>query len=139
MNVLFLCTGNSCRSQMAEGFARNLMPEHKIYSAGISSSHLNKIAVEVMKEKGIDISGQHSKNLADLDDISMDLVVTVCDHASQNCPIYPGNVMRLHKSFADPPKLAEKLETEESIKNVYRKVRDEIEEFVKNIKKQYGA
>lgn len=122
--VLFLCTGNSCRSQMAEGFARNILPKGwKIYSAGIRADGLNKHAVEVMKEVRIDISSQYSKTIDDLKDVKPDIVVTLCDNAKQSCPVYPGNVVREHWSLQDP---ADATGTEEERLKVYRSVRDEI-------------
>jgi len=135
-NILFLCTGNSCRSQMAEGFAKYYLKDTYIsYSAGTKPAGLNKIAVKVMHELGIDISNNSSKHLDSLNGIAFDIVVTVCDSANEACPIFLGKTKKFHYSFEDPPKLAEVLKKEEDILNVYRKVRDEIKNFIINIDK----
>ena len=107
LKVLFLCTGNSCRSQMAEGLARHLKSDQiDAYSAGIETHGLNPYAVKVMAEIGIDISGQYSKLLDDVMNIDFDYVITVCGHASDNCPHFPGKAKVIHVGFDDPPKLA---------------------------------
>ncbi len=132
--ILFLCTGNSCRSQMAEGWARYLKADViEPYSAGIETHGLNPSAVKVMAEMGVDISSHRSKLVSDLNDIKFDYVVTVCEHASENCPIFPGNAEVIHVGFDDPPKLAKEAETEEQALDCYRRVRDEIKEFVKTL------
>ena len=114
IKVLFLCTGNSCRSQMAEGWARRLKGEViEPYSAGIETHGLNPNAVKVMAEAGVDISGHRSKHLDELRAIAFDYVVTVCDHANESCPVFPGKVKRMHVGFEDPPRLAENARTEE--------------------------
>lgn len=129
--VLFLCTGNSCRSQMAEGWARNLKAkEIGAYSAGVAPHGMNERAVRVMAEAGVDISTQHSKHVDELRDVSFDYVVTVCDHANETCPVFPGSAKRIHVGFDDPPKLAEGAKSEEEALGHYRRVRDEIKEFV---------
>ncbi len=103
MKVLFLCTGNSCRSQMAEGWARHLKPEAvEPYSAGIAKHGLNPHAVAVMAEAGVDISGHHSKTLDDLAGVALDCVVTVCGHAHETCPVFPGEATVVHRGFASP-------------------------------------
>ncbi|AQQ10184.1 Arsenate reductase [Sedimentisphaera cyanobacteriorum] len=131
LKVLFLCTGNSCRSQMAEGWARNLKSDCiEPYSAGIETHGLNPNAVKVMAEAGVDISGHRSKHLNELRNIEFDYVVTVCGHANENCPMFPGKTKVVHAGFEDPPKLAEDAATVEEALNCYRKVRDEIKEFV---------
>lgn len=131
LRVLFLCTGNSCRSQMAEGWARHLKGGLiEPYSAGTKTLGLNPNAVRVMAESGVDISKHTSKTLDALNSITFDWVVTVCDHANEACPIFPGKTRRLHVSFDDPPKLAEHATSEEEALNHYRRVRDEIREFV---------
>ena len=105
--VLFLCPGNSCRSQMAEGWTRELLgPGVTAFSAGVSPGRLDPRAVAVMAEAGVDISGQRSKSVSDLLDQRLDLVVTVCDHAHETCPVFPGRVKLVHESFDDPPRLA---------------------------------
>ncbi len=132
MNILFLCTGNSCRSQMAEGFARHFLGHsHKVFSAGTKTHGLNPYAVKVMKEKNIDISSHSSKLVEDLKDIKFDLGITVCSDAHENCPYIPG-VKIVHHGFDDPPRLSKDLNNEEEILAIYRRVRDEIESFCKN-------
>ena len=129
--VLFLCTGNSCRSQMAEGWARALKGDViEAYSAGIETHGMNPNAVKVMAEAGVDISGQRSKHLDELKGVDFDLVVTVCGHAHENCPWFPGGAKVVHVGFDDPPKLAKAARTEEEALNQYRRVRDAIRAFV---------
>jgi arsenate reductase len=129
--ILFLCTGNSCRSQMAEGWARTLKSDSiEPYSAGIETHGLNPDAVRVMAEAGADISAQRSKNVAELRDIAFDYVVTVCGHAHENCPVFFGKAQVVHVGFDDPPRLAAAATTEEERLAPYRRVRDEIREFV---------
>lgn len=131
LKVLFLCTGNSCRSQMAEGWARHLKGDViEPYSAGIETHGLNTNAVKVMAEAGVDLSGHHSKNVADLADVPFDYVVTVCGHAHENCPVFRGNAKVVYVGFDDPPRLAKTAKTQEEALNHYRRVRDEIKEFV---------
>ncbi|MBN1698369.1 MAG: arsenate reductase ArsC [Spirochaetales bacterium] len=134
--ILFLCTGNSCRSQMAEGFARALKDDLiEAYSAGIETHGLNPLAVRVMAEAGIDISGQKSKNVLEFfnNNIEFDYVITVCDHARESCPVYPAKTRLIHKGFDDPPALAETAKTEEEALEHYRRVRDEIRTFVETL------
>ena len=134
IKVLFLCTGNSCRSQMAEGFARRLKADSiDAYSAGTEPHGLNPLAVKVMGEAGIDISGNRSKHVSDLAHIQFDYVITVCDHANETCPVFPGNVKRIHVSFDDPPRLAKDARTEAEALGHYRRVRDEIRRFIEGI------
>jgi len=134
IKVLFLCTGNSCRSQMAEGWARRLKGDViEPYSAGIETHGLNPSAVKVMAEAGVDISGHRSKLLDELRDIPFDYVVTVCDQANESCPVFPGKVKRVHVSFDDPPRLAKNARTEEEALGHYRRVRDEIRAFVEKM------
>jgi arsenate reductase (thioredoxin) len=131
IKVLFLCTGNACRSQMAEGWARRLWGSViEPYSAGIEPHELNVRAVKVMAEAGIDISGQRSKHVDELRNVPFDYVVTVCDHANESCPLFPGKVKRVHVNFEDPPRLAASARTEEEALAHYRRVRDEIHAFV---------
>lgn len=130
-NVLFLCTGNSCRSQMAEGWARNLLGDRvEAYSAGIEAHGMNPNALQVMKEAGVDISGQSSKLADSLNDVPLDVVITVCVHADENCPTFLTKAKVVHVGFDDPPKLSREAATEEEALNHYRRVRDEIREFV---------
>ena len=132
--ILFLCTGNSCRSQMAEGFAKKLAPSQvSIYSAGIKAHGLNSRAVQVMKEIGIDISHQTSKTLDSIPKDQINTVITVCGHANETCPVFPGKVKRLHWDIEDPAKAKG---SEEEVPDIFRKVRDtlqrKIEDFFKN-------
>jgi arsenate reductase len=134
ITVLFLCTGNSCRSQMAEGWARWLKGDViEPYSAGVETHGLNPSAVKVMAEAGVDISGHRSKLLAEVIDIPFDCVVTVCDDANESCPVFPGRVKRVHVSFDDPPGLARNAGTEEEALSHYRRMRDEIRAFVEKV------
>jgi arsenate reductase len=131
--VLFLCTGNSCRSQMAEGWARHLLGDRiEPYSAGIEAHGMNPSAVRVMREAGVDISGQTSKLVGTLADVPLDLVITVCGHADENCPAFITKARKVHVGFDDPPKLAKTASNEEESLGHYRRVRDEIREFIAN-------
>jgi arsenate reductase len=116
---------------MAEGWARHLKPNSiEPYSAGIESHGMNPDAIKVMAESGIDIASQRSKNVDELRDVEFDYVVTVCDHASENCPVFRGSATVVHIGFDDPPRLAKDANTEEERLAPYRRVRDEIREFV---------
>ncbi|MFO7898672.1 MAG: arsenate reductase ArsC [Planctomycetota bacterium] len=132
--VLFLCTGNSCRSQMAEGWARHLKGDViEPYSAGVETHGLNPLAVNVMAEAGVDISGHRSKNVSDVMHVPFDYVVTVCDHAHESCPLFPGKAKVVHVGFDDPPRLAAGAKTKEEALAHYRRVRDEIRAFVETL------
>ena len=134
LKVLFLCTGNSCRSQMAEGWTRHLKGDViEPYSAGIETHGLNPNAVKVMAEVGVDISGQHSKHVEELKDIQFDYVVTVCDQAHESCPLFPGRTKVIHVGFDDPPRLAKQAKDEHEALSHYRRVRDEIRRFVESL------
>jgi arsenate reductase len=134
IRILFLCTGNSCRSQMAEGWARQLRGDVlEPYSAGIEKHGLNPNAVKVMAEAGVDISRQWSKTVEELGQGNFDYVVTVCGHANEHCPVFPGKAKRVHVGFDDPPKLTEHLPDGEEKLAVYRRVRDEIRAFVETL------
>jgi len=140
LSVLFLCTGNSCRSQMAEGFARALFGDSiRALSAGTVAKGLDPRAVAAMAEAGVDISGQRSKSLDDLRDPqthdlpAFELVVTVCDAAREACPVFPGQARMLHQSFDDPPELARNAPTQAEALAHYRRVRDEIRAFVESL------
>ncbi len=134
LKILFLCTGNSCRSQMAEGWARYLKSDLiEAYSAGIETHGMNLNAVKVMAEAGVDISNHRSKHLDEIKQFPFDWVITVCDNASESCPIFPGKVKRFHISFDDPPRLAKNAKTEEEALSHYRRVRDEIRAFVNEL------
>lgn len=129
--MLFLCTGNSCRSQMAEGWARHLLGESiSACSAGIDPQGLNPLAVRAMAELGVDLSKHMSKRIDDCDPTSLDLVITVCGHAHETCPVFPGSARVIHRGFDDPPALARGAKTEEEAMPHYRRVRDEIRVYL---------
>ena len=126
-NVLVLCTGNSCRSQMAEGWIRYYAGnEAEVYSAGIEAHGLNTYAVKVMNDALIDISGHKSKTTSDLPVIEFDYIITVCDNARENCPYFPGKAVRLHKSFPDPSGFTG---SQEEILQKFVEIRDLIEDY----------
>lgn len=132
--VMFLCTGNSCRSQMAEGWARYLHDGvFESCSAGTDPQGLNPLAVRAMAEVGIDISAYHSKSIAQCDPDTLDLVVTVCGHAHEHCPAFTGLARLIHHGFDDPPRLAAGAKDDEEAMPHYRRVRDEIRDFVTTI------
>jgi arsenate reductase len=132
--ILFLCTGNSCRSQMAEGWANILKPDTiEAYSAGIEKHGLNPLAVRVMAEAGVDIGHHVSKLVADLPEQSFDYVITLCGHANETCPMFSGQTKRVHAGFEDPPALAKNARTEEEAISHYRRVRDAIKMFVEGL------
>jgi arsenate reductase len=135
--ILFLCTGNSCRSQMAEGWCRILKSDlYETASAGIVARGLDPLAVQVMKEVGVDIGRQTSKTLASqlAAGFKPDVVVTVCDHARENCPIFPGGLTKVvHVGFEDPPELAKTAATPEEALGHYRRVRNQIRDFVNRL------
>lgn len=129
--VLFLCTGNACRSQMSEGWANHLLKEGvEAFSAGVAPHGVDPRAIQVMAEAGVDISRHDSKHVDDLLDIPFDLVVTVCDNAAEACPLFPGSAKKIHRGFDDPPKLARDASSEEEALAHYRRVRDEIRAFI---------
>lgn len=131
LKILFLCTGNSCRSQMAEGWARHLKADViEPYSAGVQPKGLNADAVEVMKEGGVDITGQTSKHVNDVLHVPFDYVVSVCGEALETCPVFPGKAKVLHVGFPDPPALAKNARTRQEALSHYRRVRDQIRDFV---------
>jgi arsenate reductase len=133
-SVLFLCTGNSCRSQMAEGFARAIHGERiDACSAGLDPHGVDPRAVAVMAEAGVDLSGQSSKGLDAIDLEALDLVVTVCGHADENCPLFPGRARVVHHGFDDPPRLARLAGDEKEALSHYRRVRDQIRDFVEHL------
>ena len=134
MKILFLCTGNSCRSQMAEGWARHLKGNVlEPWSAGTVARGLDARAVRAMAEAGVDISGQYSKTTDELGDIEFDCVVTVCDRARESCPLFLGSAKVIHVGFDDPPFLARDAATEAEALPHYRRVRDEIRAFVEKM------
>jgi arsenate reductase (thioredoxin) len=135
IRILFLCTGNSCRSQMAEGWARHMHPgKIQARSAGLEKHGLNERAVAVMAEAGVDISHQYSKTIEELAERSFYYVITVCDHAHESCPLFPGATTVVHVGFPDPPRLAREIAEhggdEQQILACYRRVRDEIRDWV---------
>lgn len=139
--VLFVCTGNSCRSQMAEGFARALGRDVlEAFSAGVAPAGLDPRAVAVMAEAGVDIAGQRSKTVAELPEgVAFDLVVTLCGGARESCPFVPGPARRLHAGFDDPPALAASAASEAEALAPYRRVRDAIREFVADLPRRLAA
>lgn len=140
LKVLFLCTGNSCRSQMAEGWTKHLKGDQiEAYSAGVESHRLNPDAVRVMAEAGVDISCQRSKIVGELRGVAFDYVVTVCDNAHEACPVFPGKTKVVHVGFDDPPRLAATAKTEEERLAPYRRVRDEIRAFVEKLPDAFPA
>lgn len=131
LKVLFLCTGNSCRSQMAEGWARHLKGDViEPYSAGVRPVRVNPKAIKVMAEAGLDISGQMSKHVDEVLGIDFDYVITLCDSAKQLCPVFPGKAKLLHRAFDDP---AAVFGREEDVLAVFRKTRDEIRGFIETL------
>ncbi|MCB0713205.1 MAG: arsenate reductase ArsC [Ignavibacteriae bacterium] len=125
--ILILCTGNSCRSQMAEGWFRHIAGDRlEVYSAGVEAHGLNPRAVKVMGEIGIDISGQTSNLVDDYRDVDFHYVITVCDSARERCPWFPSNAEKIHHSFPDP---ADATGSEEEILDVFRSVRDHIGQY----------
>ena len=132
--ILFLCTGNSCRSQMAEGWAGHLKGDViEPYSAGIEKHGMSENAIRVMAEAGVDISGHWSKLINELPTREFDYVITVCDHAHESCPLFSGQARVIHRGFDDPPRLATDATSEEEVLGHYRRVRDEIKEFVETL------
>lgn len=134
ISLLYLCTGNSCRSQMAEGWTHALKgDEIEVYSAGIETHGLNPNAVKVMAEAGVDITHQKSQHIDEFKDTKIDYVITVCAHAHETCPFFPGDAKVLHVGFDDPPKLSAADASEEVKLDGFRRVRDEIKAFVETL------
>lgn len=132
--ILFLCTGNSCRSQMGEGFAKRLKGDIiDAYSAGVAPKGIDPRAVKAMKEVGIDIGNQGSKTVGNIKGVEFDYVITVCGHANETCPVFPGKTNVVHFGFDDPPHLAKGIDDEEEAMSHYRRVRDEIKAFVEKM------
>jgi arsenate reductase len=139
LKVLFLCTGNSCRSQMAEGWAKHLKADGiEAYSAGTNPKRLDPRAVKAMAEVGIDISLYRPKHVNELMHLSFDAVITVCDSAAEACPLFPGRTKVFHRSFDDPPRLVQDAKAEEEAMLHYRRVREEIREFVAGLPEGLG-
>jgi len=134
MKILFLCTGNSCRSQMAEAWTRLLKGDRfDAYSAGVQPKPIDPLAIKAMAEAGIDISEQKSKDVDVFGNMEFDYVITLCDNARESCPYFPAKTKLIHQGFADPPKLAEEAKNEEEAMAPYRRVRDEIKAFVETL------
>ena len=128
--ILVLCTGNSCRSQIAEAYLRHFAGDKaQIYSAGIETHGVNPRAIQIMKEDGIDISGHTSNNIDEYRDIDFDFLITVCDHAKENCPYFPTNAIKFHQNFPDPAKA---VGSEEEIMEQFREVRELIKAYSRN-------
>lgn len=133
LRILFLCTGNSCRSQMAEAWAALLKPgEILAASAGVERHGMNPLTVRVLEEAGVDVSGQWSKTLDELPSLDFDYVVTLCGHAAESCPRFPGRARVVHHGFDDPASLGRGLEPDEAL-DVYRRVRDEIRAWIETL------
>lgn len=135
-NILVLCTGNSCRSQIAEGFLKAMLRDQaNAYSAGVETHGVNPRAIATMKEVGIDLSGHTSNHIDDYLEFPMDLVITVCDHAKERCPIFPGGVESVHQNFADP---AGAKGSEEEIAQSFRDVREQIRTYLAGLIGEMG-
>lgn len=134
-NILVLCTGNSCRSQIAEGYLRYYAREKaNVYSAGVETHGVNPRAISIMNEVGIDISNHTSNHVDEFANIDFDLIITVCDNAKERCPYFPSKAERFHYNFPDPAKA---VGTEEEIMNEFRMVRDLIKDFCKDYVEKY--
>jgi Protein-tyrosine-phosphatase len=132
--ILVLCTGNSCRSQMAEGYLKHFAKDKaEVYSAGIETHGVNPKAIVVMKEDGIDISHHTSNNVNEYGDINFDFVITVCDNAREQCPVFPSTAKQFHYNFPDPAKATG---TDDEIMQQFRNVRDEIKKFSEQFVKE---
>jgi arsenate reductase len=140
LKILFLCTGNSCRSQMAESWARKLHGDRlEPYSAGTRPGRVDPRAVSVMREAGVDISAHRSKHIDDVPEVGFDWVVTVCDHANESCPVFLGEAKRLHVGFDDPPGLVAEASSEGEALEHYRRVRDEIRTFIEGLPRRLAS
>lgn len=135
-NILVLCTGNSCRSQMAHGYLSEFSKgKVAVYSAGIETHGLNTNAVSIMKDDGVDISQHTSNNVTEYSNIDFDIILTVCDHANENCPFIPSqNAIRIHYNFTDPSKV---IGTKKEIEDAFTKTRNEIKEYSRNVLETY--
>lgn len=130
--ILFLCTGNSCRSQMAEGFAKKMLLKNmKIFSAGLEPKGVHPMAIKVMQEVGIDISQQKSKNISEIPLDKINMVITLCGDAAERCPIFPGKVKKIHWELEDPAKAQG---SQEEIIKIFQKVRDKIKSYMESEK-----
>ncbi len=138
IRLLYLCTGNSCRSQMAEGWTRALKGDRiEVYSAGVETHGLNPNAVKVMAEAGVDITTQKSQHIDEFRDVKLDYVITVCNHAHETCPWFPADCEVLHVGFEDPPRMAKAVAetggSDEEQLDCYRAVRDQIKQYVETL------
>lgn len=137
LTILVLCTGNSCRSQIAEGYLRHFAKKKaQIFSAGIEAHGLNPWAVQTMAEDGLDISGHTSNHIDEFRHLNVDLLLTVCDHAQENCPYFPSQAKRLHCNFPDPAKATG---SPDEIATEFRKVRDLIKDYCAELVEQHVA
>ena len=128
-NILVLCTGNSCRSQMAEGYLRHFAKgKAVVYSAGIETHGVNPMAIRIMKEDGIDISSHTSNHVDEYANIEFDYLITVCDHAKENCPYFPTRAKKFHHNFPDPSRYTG---NEEEVRQEFRRVRELIKDYSK--------
>jgi arsenate reductase len=135
-NVLILCTGNSCRSQIADGYLKKFGGEHfHVYSAGVETHGVNPMAIQTMAEDGVDISQHTSNNVNEYSDIPFDIILTVCDNAKERCPYFPSKAIRIHHNFEDPAKAKG---TEEEVKLAFAQVRNEIQEYIKAFVEEYA-
>lgn len=134
--ILVLCTGNSCRSQIAEGYLRHFGGDRvAVYSAGVETHGVNPRAIETMKEDGIDLSGHTSNNLTEYLHLPFDIILTVCDHANEVCPVFPGHAKKIHHNFPDPAKATG---TEEEIRTAFRQVRNQIKTYCQTLVNALG-
>jgi arsenate reductase len=134
-NILVLCTGNSCRSQIAHGYlAAMAKGKANVYSAGVETHGVNPKAIAIMKEDGIDISGHTSNNITEYFGIDFDYVITVCDNAKEHCPYFPTKALKLHYNFPDPAKA---IGTEEEVMNEFRSVQNMIKDYCRNFSEKY--
>jgi arsenate reductase len=138
--ILFLCTHNSCRSQVAEGWARHPPGDRwEPCSAGIEPTHVDLYAMKVMAEAGVNISFHRTKSIREVQDIECDYVMTVCDQAREQCPYFPARVGALHAGFGDPPALAQDVKDEQEVLAIHRRDRDEITSFVEKLPQRLEA
>lgn len=133
--ILVLCTGNSCRSQMAEGYLRHFDPNLEVYSAGVETHGVNPRAVSIMKKDGINISNHTSNHLDEYQEIDFDYIITVCDHAKERCPVFHGNSIKIHENFPDP---ANAQGSEQEISDSFRYTRNLIKDFCRQFVERFN-
>ncbi|SMC24106.1 arsenate reductase [Desulfacinum hydrothermale DSM 13146] len=132
--ILYLCTGNSCRSQMAEAWTRAIHGDrYEVFSAGVEPKTVDPRAARVMEEAGVPLTGHRSKSIDELPQVDFHFVITLCSHAQETCPYFPASTQRLHVPFDDPPRLAQDAASEEEALQPYRRVREEIRKFVEEL------